>query len=250
MCSRETKYLLELKGLTTGIRSTRNNSISILPHSPVPMLSIQTVYLSFQLIILPLVVHAAGNSAISLTQQQEQLLEDRLFQTNLRGPRWTGNDNHNVLTDLVAESMKNAGLEVKTLTYEFTRWDARWWSLSLNLKNGTTLGLPTTGFWPYSGDSGLTGVTGPVHDAGTFGIIDNLDRDPNPKSLNLDGLKKGSVLFFDDPSPTRNYSQPEYHLLGYRFTFIPSLCMAFDMNTMRSGPPEISLRVKYPSWVI
>ncbi|KAG7095523.1 hypothetical protein E1B28_006261 [Marasmius oreades] len=169
------------------------------------------MFIQILLSSLPL-VYAGGS--FSLTQQQERLLEDRLFQTNLRGPRWTGNDNQNVLTELVAGSMNNTGLDVKTLTYEFSRWDARWWSLSLKLTNGTILGLPTTGFWPYSGDSGLAGVTGPVHDAGSFGIIDNLDRDANATSLDLNGITEGTVLFFDDPSPTRNYSEPEYHLLG------------------------------------
>ncbi|KAL0581659.1 translation elongation factor 2 [Marasmius crinis-equi] len=125
-----------------------------------------------------------------------------------------GNDNQNTLTELVAGSMENAGLDVQTFEYEFTRWDPRWWSLSLKLKNGTVLGLPTTGYWPYSGDSGLVGRTGPIRDAGTFGLIDNLDRSPNTSALNLDSIEEGTVLFFDNPSPTRNYSLPEYRLLG------------------------------------
>ncbi|KAJ6619919.1 hypothetical protein B0H10DRAFT_1130013 [Mycena sp. CBHHK59/15] len=148
-----------------------------------------------------------------LDQHAEQLLHDRLFQTNLRGPRWTGNDNQNTLTSLVAESMDIAGLTVETLNYTLFRWDPRWWSLSLKLKDGTTVGLPTTGYWPYSGDSGLRGVTAPVHDAGSFGIFPN--QSANPGTLNLDGLPQGgSVVFFDNPSPTHNYSQPEYGLLG------------------------------------
>uniref|UniRef100_A0A0W0F6Q9 Uncharacterized protein n=1 Tax=Moniliophthora roreri TaxID=221103 RepID=A0A0W0F6Q9_MONRR len=150
----------------------------------------------------------------SLSQQQ-QLLRDRLFQTNLRGPRWTGNDNQNVLTELVAGSMRVAGLDVKTLTYELDRWDPRWWSLTLSLKNGTILGLPTTGYWPYSGDSGLEGVTKPLHDAGSFEISDDLARTANIDSLDLNNLASGgAIVFFDNPSPTRNYSLPEYRLLG------------------------------------
>jgi hypothetical protein len=75
----------------------------------------------------------------ALTQQQEQVLFDRLFQTNLRGPRWSefcylysglltpntwltaGNDNQNTLTDLVSTSMKIAGLSVKNLNYTLNR---------------------------------------------------------------------------------------------------------------------------------
>ncbi|KAJ7504244.1 hypothetical protein B0H11DRAFT_1710209 [Mycena galericulata] len=149
-----------------------------------------------------------------LDQPAEQRLYDRLFQTNLRGPRWTGNENQNTLTSLVADSMELAGLTVETLNYTLYRWDPRWWSLSLKLTNGTTLGLPTTGYWPYSGNSGLKGVTAPVHDAGTYGLFDNQTADVS--TLNLTGLPPGgSVLFFDNPSPTHNYSEPGYGLIGY-----------------------------------
>ncbi|KAJ7091534.1 hypothetical protein B0H15DRAFT_241391 [Mycena belliarum] len=133
-----------------------------------------------------------------LDQHAEQLLHDRLFQTNLRGPRWTGNENQNTLTAVVKTSMEIAGLSVETLNYTLFRWDPRWWSLSLKLKDGTTMGLPTTGYWPYSGDSGLRGVTAPVHDAGSFGLFPNQSADSG--SLNLTGLPEGgSVLFFDNP---------------------------------------------------
>ncbi|KAL0071162.1 translation elongation factor 2 [Marasmius tenuissimus] len=185
--------------------------------------------------LLCLAISPLAVSSLSLTQQQEQVFRDRLYQTNLRGPRYTGNDNQNTLTELVAASMKNAGLDVQTLTYDFTRWDARWWSLSLKLKNGTVMGLSTTGYWPYSGDSGLTGRTGPIHDAGTFGILDNLDRAADTSTLDLDDLVEGSVLFFDNPSPTRNYSLPEYRLLGT------------SRNISRSEIPELG-NLTNPHW--
>ncbi|KAJ7224106.1 hypothetical protein GGX14DRAFT_351040 [Mycena pura] len=156
---------------------------------------------------------AAATSSPSLDQHAQQLLSDRLFQTNLRGPRWTGNDNQNTLTSLVATSMQIAGLTVQVLNTTFTRWDPRWWSLSLKLTDGTTMALPTTGYWPYSGDSGLQGITAPVHDAGTYAIFPNQTADS--ASLDLEGLAPGgNILFFDNPSPTRNYSEPGYGLLG------------------------------------
>ncbi|KAF7370477.1 Elongation factor 2 [Mycena sanguinolenta] len=162
-------------------------------------------------VFLAVVQTAFGQPA--LDQHAEQLLHDRLFQTNLRGPRWTGNDNQNVLTSVVATSMEIAGLTVETLNYTLFRWDPRWWSLSLKLTNGTTMGLPTTGYWPYSGDTGLKGVTAPVHDAGSYALFPN--QTANAGSLDLTGLPEGgSILFFDNPSPTRNYSEPGYGLLG------------------------------------
>ncbi|KAJ7062880.1 hypothetical protein C8F01DRAFT_1210029 [Mycena amicta] len=150
-------------------------------------------------------------------QQEEQVLKDRLFQTNLRGPRWTGNDNQNVLTHMVASSMEAARLDVDTIEYDFYRWDPRWWSLTLTLTNGSTIGVPTTGYWPYSGSTSLSGVTAPLVDAGTFGLLpDGAEGDPS--TLNFTGVAPwdngGSIVFFDNPSPTHNYSEPGYHLLG------------------------------------
>ncbi|KIK58660.1 hypothetical protein GYMLUDRAFT_694459 [Collybiopsis luxurians FD-317 M1] len=160
------------------------------------------------------VLYASATTAPTLSQLDQQRFQDRLWQTNLRGPRWTGNDNQNTLTNLVSQSMQFAGLQVQLLNYTIDRWDPQWWSLSLNLKNGTQLGLPTTGYWPYSGDSGVAGVTAPIHDAGSFAVNDVTEKAVT-SSLNLKNIPpSGAVLFFDNPSPTHNYSLPEYELLG------------------------------------
>ncbi|KAJ3772504.1 hypothetical protein FB446DRAFT_643371 [Lentinula raphanica] len=165
-------------------------------------------------LLAPWLLVEAATTAPTLTQFDQQRFYDRLWQTNLRGPRWTGNDNQNTLTSLVAQSMQFAGLDVQILNYTIDRWDPQWWSLSLSLKNGTVVGLPTTGYWPYSGDSGVAGVTGPIHDAGTFSVSDVTEKAID-SSLNLTGLPPaGSVVFFDNPSPTHNYSLPGYKLLG------------------------------------
>ncbi|KAK6967122.1 elongation factor 2 [Favolaschia claudopus] len=159
---------------------------------------------------------AAGNvfalsSSPALDQHAEQLLHDRLFQTNLRGPRWIDQtwslppsptyasfENQNTLTSVVASSMEIAGLNVGPTLVVFES----------KAQNGTTMGLPTTGYWPYSGDSGLRGVTGAVHDAGSFALFP--DQTANADSLDWTGLPSGgnNIVFFDNPSPTRNYSEP------------------------------------------
>ncbi|KAJ7043762.1 hypothetical protein C8F04DRAFT_943461 [Mycena alexandri] len=156
---------------------------------------------------------ASSSSSPSLDQPAQQLLHDRLYQTNLRGPRWTGNENQNTLTTVVATSLEIAGLTVETLNYTLYRWDPRWWSLSLKLTDGTTRGLPTTGYWPYSGDSGLQGVSAPLLDVGSYALFPN--QTANINSLELTNLPTtGSILFFDSPSPTLNYSEPHYGVLG------------------------------------
>jgi hypothetical protein len=82
------------------------------------------------------------------------------------------------------------------------------------LTNGTQIGFNTTGYYPYSGNSGAKGVTGKVHDAGSFAV------DPHNEtsvfgSLNLDGLAAGTIAFMDNPTVTRNYSLPDYGLFGW-----------------------------------
>jgi hypothetical protein len=77
------------------------------------------------------------------------------------------------------------------------------------------LALPTTGYWPYSGNSGAAGVTAPIHDGGSY-AVDDFTELSVVKSLNLSGVSRtgSTILFFDDPSPTHNYSEPNYELLG------------------------------------
>ena len=55
-------------------------------------------------------------------------------------------------------------------------------------------------------------MTGKVHDAGTYAVFPN--QTANFNSLNLDGLAVGTIAFFDNPTVTKNYSEPGYALLG------------------------------------
>jgi hypothetical protein len=65
------------------------------------------------------------------------------------------------------------------------------------------------------GDSGVGGVSAPVVDVGTFGIHDIISQTADNSTLQLDKLVgEPSIIFFDNPSPTRNYSEPGYKLLG------------------------------------
>jgi hypothetical protein len=93
------------------------------------------------------------------------------------------------------------------------RWDPRWWSLEALLANGTRVGFNTTGYYPYSGNTGARGVTGKVHDAGTYAVNPHTEA-ANFSSLDLDGLSAGTIAFFDNPTVTKNYSLPGYGLFG------------------------------------
>lgn len=80
------------------------------------------------------------------------------------------------------------------------------------MKNGTQIGFPTTGYYPYSGNTGQEGVTGKIHDAGLYAL--NRTEQGVFSSLNLTGLEAGTIIFAENPSPTKNYSLPGYGLFG------------------------------------
>lgn len=95
----------------------------------------------------------------------------------------------------------------------YIRWDPRWWTLEAALRNGSQIPFNTTGYWPYSGNTGAKGYTGKVHDAGSY-VTDPATQTGDWSSLDLDGLPEGTIAFFDNPSVTRNYSLPNYELWG------------------------------------
>ncbi|KAK0223594.1 hypothetical protein IW262DRAFT_1295343 [Armillaria fumosa] len=105
-----------------------------------------------------------GIYAHELDQRLQQPLGDRLHRTNLRGPRWTGYDNQITLTESVATSMRLVFLRSHSLTTVNQMGSAM--VFLLNLRNGTSMALPTTGYWSYSGNNGLEGITAPMADGG------------------------------------------------------------------------------------
>lgn len=64
--------------------------------------------------------------------------------------------------------------------------------------------------------SGLTGVTAVLNDGGLYGInASTVNPDGNNATLKFENFgAEPSIMIFDDPSPTRNYSLPGYELLG------------------------------------
>ncbi|KAJ7911058.1 hypothetical protein B0H13DRAFT_585813 [Mycena leptocephala] len=201
--------------------------------------------------LLPGLGLSADSTGPSLGQQQQQLLRDRLFQTNLRGPRWSKcccvcRTNLNALVPQLEMTIKillHRWSRIQWILLDWTsiRSITRFIGASWNqadhvffdvhvFTNIRQLGSPVVVLehraheWDDNwcahnrilalfGDSGLEGVTAPVLDAGSFGLLPNQDGDPS--TLNLTGIPPaGAIIFFDNPSPTHNYSEPGYGLLG------------------------------------
>jgi hypothetical protein len=78
---------------------------------------------------------------------------------NSFGARLTGTEAHQRSLDYIAAELATIGLEARRDTHRFRRWQARRWALSIDTSSGAQ-SLPVGFYFPYSGATPPTGVTG------------------------------------------------------------------------------------------
>ena len=83
------------------------------------------------------------------------------------GPKYTGNPAHTEFVEFCAKKMQAIGLEVARDRFTLPRWDARRWSLRAGASGSQPVEIPTTGYYPYSGQTTKDGVSGPLLYAGS-----------------------------------------------------------------------------------
>jgi PA domain len=110
------------------------------------------------------------------------------------GPKYTGNPAHRTFVDFLETNMKSTGLEVSRDHFKFARWDAHKWGISVSPAAGKPFEAPVTSYFPYSGQTPATGVTGELVYAGSV-----------PK-FDLSGDLKGKIVLIDCPISPRTYS--------------------------------------------
>ena len=184
----------------------------------------------------PVLLLALGAQAW-LSDYEKQLFVARIYQSTLRGPRMRESVGRRAgltsswesRTDLVPRlrrcfhascgrcdvdaQLHHAPVSLHPRSDTENSWDVRWWSIAAELTNGTKVFVPTVGYYPYSGNTGLSGVTGPAWDAGTYQIDPNT-QSPNFASLNLNNVTKGSVVFYYNPPQTANNTEPQQTIVG------------------------------------
>jgi hypothetical protein len=116
------------------------------------------------------------------------------------GPRHTGSDAHRRFVDSLASGMQTAGLQITRDTYTLPRWDARTWGLKAMEKDGRPIDIPVASYYPYSGQTGADGVTGPLVHIGT--VPSDGSQPPN-----LSGDLKGKIVVLDYPIVARHYEE-------------------------------------------
>jgi hypothetical protein len=85
-------------------------------------------------------------------------------QMNALGPRFTGSPAHARYVQLLTSGLTSLGLTVERDTKSFLRWSANRWSLVVPSTNEQ---IPTTSYYPYSGETPAEGVTARLAYAGT-----------------------------------------------------------------------------------
>src|SRR6476659_8464317 len=69
------------------------------------------------------------------------------------GPKFTGNKAHTEFVEFIAKKMQAAGLTLERDRYTLPLWEAQSWGVKLK-SAGKTTDVPTTGYYPYSGQRG------------------------------------------------------------------------------------------------
>ena len=128
-----------------------------------------------------------------LLPSRQEIWDQQLWMAKL-GPKYTGNKAHATFVDALATQLQSYGIDVARERYAFPRWDARRWEISIAPVSGAPFKVPVTSYFPYSGQTPASGVTGEIVFAGT-----------NP-TFTLDGLQ-GKVALIECPTNTREFAK-------------------------------------------
>lgn len=79
---------------------------------------------------------------------------------NNYGARLTGSDAHKKYSEFIKTELESYGLEVFEDKYKFNKWEAKKWKLTIESEEGCIEEIPTTFYYPYSGQTDKYGVTG------------------------------------------------------------------------------------------
>jgi len=129
----------------------------------------------------------------NLLPSQKEVWDWQVWMAKL-GPKYTGNPAHVQFVDFLAAQLKSAGLEVARERYTFPRWEARRWELSIAPASEKPFRAPVTSYFPYSGQTPASGVTGELVFAGS-----------NP-SFRLDQLH-GKIALIDFACNVRKFGE-------------------------------------------
>lgn len=111
------------------------------------------------------------------------------------GPKYTGNKAHTQFVEFLAAELQKAGLELARDHFKFTRWDAKRCDIAVTPSSGKSFKVPYTSYYPYSGQTPSSGVTGELVYGGTA------------EEIKLPSDVKGKIVFIESPVKPWPYSE-------------------------------------------
>ncbi|HUJ50253.1 MAG TPA: PA domain-containing protein [Bryobacteraceae bacterium] len=129
----------------------------------------------------------------NLLPSQKEVWDWQVWMAKL-GPKYTGNAAHTTYVEFLATELQKAKLDVAREHYSFPRWEARRWEIAIAPASGASFKAPVTSYFPYSGQTPASGVTGELVYAG------------HGPSFNLSGLQ-GKVALIDFSTNVRKWGE-------------------------------------------
>ena len=124
---------------------------------------------------------------------QKAVWDEQVWMAKL-GPKYTGNKAHTTFVDFLASEFAAVGCDVVRDTYTLPRWDARRWSITIEPASGARFTAPVTSYFPYSGETSASGVSGRLRFAGAS------------PGFAFDDLK-GAVALIEFATATRDWAR-------------------------------------------
>jgi len=134
-----------------------------------------------------------------LLPSEKAVWDQQLWMARL-GPKYTGNNAHTEFIEFLARELKATGLDVERERYTLPRWDARRAEIAVAPLRGARFTVPVTSYFPYSGQTPASGVSGELAFAGA-----------GPK-YDLSNLK-GKIAVVECPTNVRKWAE-EYRPWG------------------------------------
>ena len=145
--------------------------------------------------LLSIPAHAATEEYQgSLLPSKNEVWEWQVWMAKL-GPKYTGNRAHRTFVEFLAKYLNDASLNVGRDHFSFPRWEARRWEIMVTPQTGSVFTAPVTSYFPYSGQTPASGVTGDLVYAGTAPHFDLSDK------------LKGNIAIIDCPTSERPYGE-------------------------------------------
>src|SRR5581483_1830809 len=143
---------------------------------------------------------ANGSFRANLMPSIQDVWDRQVWMASL-GPKYTGNAAHRKFVEFLATKLQAAGLEVARDRFTLPMWEAKGWGIKAKSTEGRWSDVPTTGYYPYSGQTSRDGIDGQLAYIGAV-------KPPTPGGRwQLPSGLEGKIVLADVPLDLTPYAQ-------------------------------------------